>query len=157
MITYINKAHLHIRRGKMANILLRFEKNKKNPSEQPIAHYRKKVCLIHKQSKDIPKPGEYWECFLWVDYKNFYLVKPFQKISPDSVEEEQKRIDLFNQNVYLLEKIQKENPVIFTKVVFDKENQPYLLSSLTAKKLKEQFKDYDIKTLNKKIVARPKP
>jgi hypothetical protein len=140
----------------MVNLLLKFNKNKKNPSEPPMSHYKKKICLVHKQSKDKPKPGEYWECFLWVDYKNFYLVKPFRKINADEVEDEQKKIDIFNQHVYLLEKIQKEHEDVFTKVVFDQENKPYLLSNLSAKKLKEKFEDYDIKTLNKKIVARPK-
>ena len=139
----------------MVNLLLKFVENKKNPDEPPLAFHNKKVCLIHKQGEVKPKKGEYWECFLWADYKKFALVKPFKKIEEAEVEEAKKRIEQFNKDLDSLEKYKKANPEIFSKMVFDDNNKPYLLSTLPSKKLKEKFPDYIVKKNGDKILARP--
>lgn len=139
----------------MVNLLLKFVENKKNPSEAPIAFNNKKACLVHKQADVKPQKGEYWECFLWADYDKFCLVKPFKKIEEKDVDATRKKVEQFNDDLIALEKYKKANSEIFTKIVFDTENKPYLLSSMPSKKLKEKFPDYIVRKVEDKILARP--
>ncbi len=128
----------------MVNLILSFIENKKNKDNKPIAFYEKKVCFVTNDSKILPKAGETWECFLWVEKDKFNLVRPFRKIEPDKIEEEKSKVASFNEELQRLEAIAKKEPD-FEKVVFDKEtNKPYLFSTVPLPKLKERYDDYII-------------
>ncbi|MFW6025721.1 MAG: hypothetical protein ACOCRX_05200, partial [Candidatus Woesearchaeota archaeon] len=115
------------------NIILKFKKNKKGKKgehDSVIAHYNKKVHLITEDSKKIPKPNEYWECFLWAEFDNFNLVKPFKKIEPEEIISEKRRVKEFNKRLKKLEDLLKEHNKYFSKVTYSQENRPYLLSKV---------------------------
>ncbi|MBD3203797.1 hypothetical protein GF327_05855 [Candidatus Woesearchaeota archaeon] len=130
----------------MVNLILEFKKNKKSKGNnpRPIAFHNKKVCLVTEDSDILPKPGEIWECFLWVEKDKYNLVKPFKKIDKKDLSEEQKRVKQFNKELKKLEKL-VETEDDFKKIVFDKEtNKPYLFSGEPMPELKKNYSDYII-------------
>ena len=139
----------------MVNVLLRFVENKRDG--KPIAFMRKKVCFVLSGSEHSPQAGEFWECFLWADRKSFFLVKPFRRIEPENVRDEQKKVDDFNKELFLIEKYKNAD---FTKVVFDPQtNKPYLLGVKSIHELKSKYEDYIIKETDvagkKQVWGRP--
>ncbi len=139
------------------NIILKFKKNKKGEGKHDsvIAFYNKKVHLLAKDSKKIPKPKEYWECFLWAEFDNFNLVKPFQKIDPENLIEEKKRVKKFNENLKKLKDLKEEHDKYFIKVTFDENNRPYLLSKVPKMTLRRKFDDWVVLEKEDSIIARP--
>jgi hypothetical protein len=138
----------------LVNVILQFKENKKGATA-PLAFYNKKVCFVTKDSVHIPKPGEYWECFLWVEKEKYNLVKTFKKIEPELLESETKRVTQFNEAIEKLKAIQKKEKD-FDKVIFSEDNKPYLLSTKPLTYLKEKYKDYIIiKKEDKKKWLRP--
>ncbi|MBN2421582.1 hypothetical protein JXB41_00015 [Candidatus Woesearchaeota archaeon] len=128
------------------NVILRFQKNKKAKGKTPlpISFYKKKVCFVTKDSKNIPNPEELWECFVWVEKEKYNLVKPFKKISNENLEQEKKRVDEFNKEIETLNTILKKEKD-FQKIIFDKDiNKPYLLSDVPLPELKEKYSDFII-------------
>ncbi len=125
----------------MVNVIVQFKENKKNP-EIPIAFYNKKVCFATKDSDPKPKPGEYWECWKWVEKDKYVLLKTFRKIDEANLHAEEKRVEQFNIELTRLESLMKEGD--FEKIIYDEKNKPYLLSTKPLNMLKEKYRDYII-------------
>lgn len=135
----------------MANVILRFSENKKKKG-QIIGFSNKKVHFLCKDSPHEVKPGEIWECFLWSEQEQYCLVRPFKKINPEKVKEEELRVENFNKEIKILEGKQNDD---FSKIVFDDKNKPFLLSKLTLSKTKEKYPTYIVKKYKDMIFARP--
>lgn len=135
----------------MANVILRFSENKKKKG-QLIAFSNKKVHFLCNDSPYEVKSGEVWECFLWSSQNGYQLVRPFRKVDPEKMKEEEIRVENFNKEIKTLEgKINLD----FEKIVFDEKNKPFLLSKLTLVKTREKYPTYIVKKVKDKIFARP--
>ena len=135
----------------MVNLILKFMKNPKKDGKV-VAFFRKKICFVLSNSEEQVQPGDTWECFMWADRGKFFLVKPFKKVDPDKVKEEQARVDAFNQDLVTLERYKNED---FDKIVFDPDNRPYLKAKKGKKYIEEKYEDYVIKVVGKEVWARP--
>lgn len=135
----------------MANVILKFSENKKK-KEQLIAFSNKKVHFLCNDSPYEVKAGDIWECFIWSEQEQYILVKPFKKIDPEKVKEEELRIENFNKEIKTLEAKMNAD---FAKVAFDDKNKPYLLSKLTFVKTREKYPTFIVKKVKDRILARP--
>lgn len=135
----------------MANVILRFSENKKKKG-QLIAFSNKKVHFLCNDSEYEVKPGDVWECFIWSEQPQYILVKPFKKIDPEKMKDEEIRVEIFNKEIKTLEGKMNSD---FAKVAFDDKNKPYLLSKLTFTKTREKYPMFIVKKFKDKILARP--
>jgi hypothetical protein len=98
------------------------KKGKKRPKDQ---HF-----LAFNSFKHAINAGEYWECFIWQkqERKDKVLLKvvPYRKIEEKNLAEERKRIGRFNRELSVIEKYVGGD---FEKVVFRRNNMPFLLAS----------------------------
>lgn len=135
----------------MVNLILKFVENKNNKG-QLVAFSNKKVHFICKDNDLEVKSGEYWECFLWTERDKYNLVKPYKKIDPVNLKEEEQRVNQFNKEISMLENKIGDD---FEKVVFDEKNKPFLLSKNTFSKTKDKFPTYVVKKVKDRVFARP--
>lgn len=141
------------------NVIVKFVENPKKKN-QLVAFYNKKVCLIHPDGQKLIKPDENWECFVWAEHDKYLVLKPFGKIEESNLNDELKRVEDFNASLAKMEITLKKHPEYFEKIVFSKENKPYLRSVVPPGKVKDKFSDFIVRKMELKngemaIVARP--
>ena len=146
----------------MANIILKLipnkwdpkhffsfiKKNDKTPKDQ---HF-----LAHNNFKKEIKPGEFWECFIWVkrelEDKILYKVVPFLKIDERNLKGERRRVEDFNRELSSLEKFVGPD---FEKIVFKANNIPFLLSKKSKEELSAKYHGFSFLIENDTLLARP--
>lgn len=137
----------------MVNIILKFIDNPKKQG-QLVAFHKKRIFFIVGGLKTDVKPEEWWECFIWAKKDKFTLVKPFQKVEEDKVNDEIERVTKFNSELTSLEPfVEKDSR--FGKIMFDEDNKPYVKVNLRLKEAVEEFDSYIVKKINDDVVVRP--
>jgi hypothetical protein len=147
----------------MANIILKLIPNKWD--EKHFFSFIKKSerCpkdqhfLAHNNKKLEIGAGEFWECFIWskreLEDKFLYKVIPYNKIDPERIKEERKRINDFNRMLSHMERFIGPD---FEKIVFLPENRPFLLAKEKNKVLLSgKFPDFYFLEENERLLARP--
>jgi len=147
----------------MANIILKLIPNKWD--EKHFFSFIKKSdrCpkdqhfLAHNNRKLEIAAGEFWECFIWskreLEDKFLYKVIPYNKIDPERIREERKRVNDFNRMLSHMERFIGPD---FEKVVFLPENRPFLLAKEKNKVLfSGKYPDFSFLEETERLLARP--